>query len=95
MSGRVDHDLVEELLKDKTLSLREIGRRARCSDWTVRRIARELNGDYRPMKSAYAHGAGDGEPRSEIFGWIGLAGTVAVVGLMIWAGLRALPPTET
>lgn len=95
MSGRVDHNLVEELLQDETLSLREIARRADCSDWTVRRIARELDGDYRPIKSGDAQSADDPESLPGVFGWIGLAVTVTVVGLMVWAGLRGLPPTET
>lgn len=94
MSGHVDRDLVEELLEDESLSLREIARRAGCSDWTVRRIARELCGDPRPMKSAYAKING-GERPPQILGWIGLALTATVVGLVIWAGLRGLPPTET
>jgi DNA-binding Lrp family transcriptional regulator len=40
----VDRDLVERLLQDESLSFREIARRADCSDWSVRSIARDLAG---------------------------------------------------
>lgn len=47
----VDHALVEQLLADETLSYKEIARRASCSDFSVRTIARKLSGDDRPMKT--------------------------------------------
>lgn len=50
MSKPVDRDLVERLLEDESLTYREIARRSQCSDWTVRRIARQLGGDDGPMK---------------------------------------------
>lgn len=40
---RVNRDLIVQLLADEMLSFREIARRASCSDWTVRSIARELD----------------------------------------------------
>lgn len=42
MRGSVDRALVADLLQDESLSFREIARRANCSDWSVRSIAREL-----------------------------------------------------
>jgi hypothetical protein len=42
VSRRVDRALVEELLADESLSYREIARRAGCSEWSVRRIDRDL-----------------------------------------------------
>lgn len=50
----VDHALVEQLLADETLSYKEIARRAACSDFSVRTIARKLSGDDRPMKTPRA-----------------------------------------
>jgi len=47
----VNHALVEQLLADETLSYKEIARRASCSDFSVRTIARKLSGDDRPMKT--------------------------------------------
>lgn len=37
--------LVERLLEDDSLSFREVARRANCSDWSVRSIAREIAAD--------------------------------------------------
>jgi hypothetical protein len=43
---QVNRVLVEELLRDDSLSFREIARRAKCSDWSVRSIASQLSGDH-------------------------------------------------
>lgn len=51
MNGSVDRPLVEQLLEDGSLSYNEVAKRAHCSAWSVRRIARELAGDTRPMKT--------------------------------------------
>lgn len=45
MSARVDRDLVRRLLEDDHLSYREIARRAQCSDFSVRAIARFFEAD--------------------------------------------------
>jgi hypothetical protein len=45
MSSSVDRELVMRLLRDESLSFREIARRANCSDWSVRSIVREIDGD--------------------------------------------------
>ena len=52
MSEPVDYALLDELLADESLSLRECARRAGCSDWTARQRSREISGDDRPMKTA-------------------------------------------
>ena len=52
MSEPVDYALLDELLADESLSLRECARRACCSDWTARQRHREISGDDRPMKTA-------------------------------------------
>lgn len=56
----VDRAFVEQLLEDQSLSYREIARRAGCSDWSVRAIARERSGDARPMKSDRENDAAPG-----------------------------------
>jgi hypothetical protein len=45
VSTTVDRALVLRLLLDESLSYREIARRANCSDWSVRFIAREVDAD--------------------------------------------------
>lgn len=61
MNRPVDHALVEELLADETLSYKEIARRADCSDFSVRTIARKLSGDDRPMKTPRVRPSTDDE----------------------------------
>lgn len=95
MSGYVDRARIEELLLDETLSLRAIAREVGCSDWTVRRIARELDGDSRPMKRERSEMPDESSEGLEIAGWIGLAAAVALIGLAIWFQLRGMPPPET
>ena len=51
MSEPVDYALLDELLANESLSLRECARRARCSDWSARRRYRELSADDRAMKT--------------------------------------------
>lgn len=51
MSEPVNYALLDELLADESLSLRECARRAGCSDWSARRRFRELSGDDREMKT--------------------------------------------
>jgi len=50
MRRPVDYETVAQLLGDESLSLNEIARLAGCSSWSVRKFARELDGDERPMK---------------------------------------------
>jgi len=90
----VDRDLVTRLLEDDSLSFREIARRANCSDWSVRAIARDLAGDERPMKRErgarddYRDGDGDVP-----LGLAGLGVIVAVfVGAIWWSARRVRPP---
>jgi hypothetical protein len=90
MNGRVNRDLVTQLLADETLSYREIGRRAGCSDWTVRAIAREATGDLRPMKSPQCF-EGDGGSLG-VAGWGILAGIIAAFGAAAWLGARNTRP---
>lgn len=93
MNGPVDRDLIEQLLENDSLSFREIGRRAGCSDWTVRRIWRDLADDSRPMKLPP-------RPRDDSADSLGLAGwgvLAGIVGLFIgafWFFARGTPPPE-
>lgn len=89
MMDHVDRVLVEELLADGCLSYREIGRRAQCSDFAVRAIARQLSGDLRPMKSARR--SHDNEEPLSASGWATIAGmAVVLLGLLWWVARR--PP---
>jgi hypothetical protein len=81
MSTPVDRDLVAHLLEDETLSYREIARRANCSDWSVRSIAR-------------SHDSYDEEPAEPMTRgqWVVVAGIVALVlGAMCFAAWRRPP----
>ena len=83
----VDRYLVERLLQDENLSYREVARRAGCSDWIVRRIARQLTGDHRPMK------LGSRNAESSGGGWILLAMLAACAILGIgWFRAQGGPP---
>ena len=86
MNGPVDRDLVLGLLEDKSLSYREVARRASCSDFSVRSIARRASGDSRPMKSRAAR-----EEESEslgIGGWLVVAGMFVVPAIAVWFASR-------
>ena len=82
----VDHALVERLLRDETLSYREIAGRAQCSDFSVRAIARDL-------------GTNDSEDEPP-FETLTLPewGVAAVVIVLIFGGIwlfaRRLPPMD-
>jgi hypothetical protein len=94
MSG-VGRARIADLLGDETLSYRAIGRMTGASDWTVRRIARELDGDGRPMKSRYAaedYVPGDAPP---LTAWLVFGGFVAVAALAIWACVRWAQPLNS
>jgi hypothetical protein len=93
MQRSVNHDLVAQLLEDESLSYREIGRRAGCSDWTVRRIARELASDSRPMKfQSYENNEND-EPLG-FAGWGVLAGIASLFIGAVWLWKRGMPPPD-
>lgn len=93
MSG-VDRDRIADLLGDETLSYRAIGRMTGASDWTVRRIGRELDGDTRPMKQPRYLPEEIDQEVSPVAGWLVFGGFVAILALMIWAGWRWMPPPE-
>lgn len=86
MSARVDRELVIRLLQDESSSYREIARRAQCSDFAVRSIARKL------------HDSDDGgdpptEPLTAREWCIGAAILIFIFG-GIWFLGRHLPPPD-
>jgi hypothetical protein len=85
MRTRVNRALVKELLDDPDLSYREISRRANCSDYSVRSIARE----YLARNDA----AGSGEPLTPR-DWCIFTGIAIVFFGGMWFLGRRLPPMD-
>ena len=92
-----DRARIEELLCDESLSFRAIARELSISDWQVRKVAREIDGDPRPMKRG---GRARYEPTDEpaeplgLAGWIIFALVAGGISLAILAGARGAPPPE-
>jgi hypothetical protein len=88
-----DRERIAELLEDETRSFRSISRELGVSDWLVRKTARELYGDPRPMRGARA---GDGPPEEGVTGsgWLTFGSIIIGVALLIWIGSRRIPPPE-
>ena len=89
MRRHVDHGLVMELLRDQSLSYREIARRANCSDWSVRSIAAEFDADR--LTDDLAEPC---EPLTATEWWIIAGIAVLVVGGMCFAAWR-MPPADS
>jgi hypothetical protein len=91
-----DRERIAELLEDETRSFRSIGRELHVSDWLVRKTARELYGDPRPMKQRRSR---SGEPPPEeispLIGWLVFGGVIGCFALAVWAGARWMPPPES
>lgn len=85
MRTRVNRALVEQLLDDPDLSYREIGRRANCSDFSVRSIAREY--------LAHDNTATDAEPLTPR-DWCIVTGIAVLFFGGIWLLGRSLPPPD-
>ena len=87
--------IVEMLLEDPPPSCRAVSRATGYSDWTIRKIARELDGDPRPMKRRRSRSE---EPPPEevspLIGWLVFGGVIGCFALAIWAGARWMPPPE-
>ena len=83
---------IEEALQDGARSYRSIARDYGVSDWLVRKIARELDGDPRPMKRRRSRSPeAPAEETSPVIGWLVLGGIVVGVAFVIWAGARCGP----
>lgn len=85
---------IAELLEDPSLSYRAIGRELGISDWTVRRVAHELDGDARPMRHRLSRPQEPTGEVSALTSWLVLGGVVAFFVLAIWVGTRWPPPPE-
>lgn len=87
---------IEELLSEiPPPSCRAVSRMTGISDWTVRRVKRELDGDLRPMRRprSDSYEPPDEPPDvSPVVSWLAFGGFLAVLALVIWAGLRWTPP---
>lgn len=89
-----DRDRIIELLQDPTRSCRAISRQMGYSDWTIRKIARELDGDPRPMRSARSSAHDPSEEISTLGCWLIGGGFIALLAFAIWAGAWQNPPQE-
>jgi hypothetical protein len=87
--------IIGMLLEDPPPSCRAVSRATGYSDWTIRKIARELDGDPRPMKQRRSQPQEPADEVSPLVGWLIFGGIVAVIALSIWAGARWTPPPES
>jgi hypothetical protein len=103
MSRPVDYALLDALLADESLSLRQCADRAGCSDWSARQRYRRLCGDDRPMKTPSVQRNAATPENSEppesltaaeaVIAW-GIAAAF-FIGLIAWSrysGRNGLPP---
>jgi hypothetical protein len=86
--------IVEMLLKDPPPACRAVSRATGYSDWTIRKIFRELEGDPRPMKQRRSRSQEPAEEASPLTSWLVLGCVIVFLALMIWAGARWTPPPE-
>jgi hypothetical protein len=91
-----DRDDVARLLDDDPdRSYRSISRELGISDWLVRKIARELGGDQRPMRQRRPPlDEVSSEDTSPVTGWLVFGGVAIGVAFLIWIGSRGIPPPE-
>lgn len=87
--------IVDMLLEDPPPSCRAVSRATGYSDWTIRKIARELDGDPRPMRRQPSSSDETAEEVSALTCWLVFGGVVGFFALVIWAGVRWTPPLES
>jgi hypothetical protein len=86
----------ELLLQDPAPSCRAVSRMTGISDWSIRKIARELDGDPRPMRRSHSERPDQSDDDAlPMTGWVVLVVVVGCFAMMIWAGARWTPPPET
>jgi hypothetical protein len=90
-----DRRWIEQLLADPARSCRAISRETGYSDWTIRKIARELDGDTRPMRQQRSPSDESTEEVSALTSWLVFGGFIACIALLIWAGARWNRPPES
>jgi hypothetical protein len=88
MRRSVDRAYVAELLQDESLSFREVARRAHCSDFSVRAIARELASDYSADDETVESG-----PLTATEWWIFAGIATLIFGSVCFAAWR-MPPLD-
>jgi hypothetical protein len=87
-------DRIAEALQDETRSYRSLAVELGVSDWLVRKVARELDGDPRPMKLRPLRSHETPEDVSAVTSWLVFGGFVVCLALAIWAGVRWAPPLD-
>lgn len=83
-----DRERVAELLEDETRSFRSIGRELGLSDWFVRKVARELDGDPRPMRRPRSSAPETDDGGSAIALWTAGAIAVGLIAVAIYVRMR-------
>jgi hypothetical protein len=90
-----DRAEIAELLRDETMSYRAIGRELGVSDWLIRKVARELDGDPRPMRQLRSRSEETTDDVSPVAGWLVFGTVVACLALAIWVGVRSTPSPDS
>lgn len=85
--AHVNRPLVIELLGDESISYREIARRANCSDWSVRTIAREV-AESQSIKHP------EREPLTPAEWWTGVGIALLLFGGLCFAAWHSPRPSE-
>jgi hypothetical protein len=87
-----DRERIAELLEDDARSFRSIARELNVSDWLVRKTARELYNDPRPMRQRHSRPSEPSpEDDSSLASWLVFGGVIGFFALAIWAALRSVP----
>ena len=89
-----DRERIAELLEDESRSFRSISRELGVSDWLVRKMARELYNDPRPMRQQRSRSHEPPAEESSLAGWVVFGILVAGLAVAIWAGARWAPPEQ-
>jgi hypothetical protein len=89
-----DRERIAELLEDESRSFRSISRELGVSDWLVRKTARELYNDPRPMRQHRSRSHEPPAEESSLTGWLVFGGVVGFLALAIWAATRWPPPPD-
>jgi hypothetical protein len=80
--------IADLLLEDEKRSFRSIGRELGVSDWLVRRVARELDDDPRPMRRPRSSAPETDDDGSPIASLITVGIIAGLFALAIWARAR-------
>lgn len=92
---RAQRTRIAERLQDETRSYRSLSRELGVSDWLVRKVAREVYADPRPMRRRRARS--EETPAEEVSAatsWLAFGGFGFILAFAIWAAVRWSPPRE-